>query len=188
MTQPLRRAGNDAAGIARMASKKKKLPFIPLYTGDWMKDPAVRSVSLAARGLWIDMLCLMSDSTRRGYLQHTTGKPVTAEQIARMTGCSTDEVSPLLAELQNSGVYSVTNAGVIFSRRLVRDEKLRDLRRKCGQLGGNPLLKVLVNQKANQNSTISSSISSSTSVVVADSSNRAKRVADEAKKIMEKQT
>jgi hypothetical protein len=64
-----------------------KLPFFKFYPGDWMKDPALRSVSIAARGLWIDMLCLMHESDRRGYLQHATGKPVTAEQLARMTGC-----------------------------------------------------------------------------------------------------
>ena len=46
------------------------------YPGDWFKDPALRSVSLAARGLWIDMLCLMFEGDHRGYLPHATGKPV----------------------------------------------------------------------------------------------------------------
>lgn len=118
-----------------------KAPAFQFYTGDWMKDPALRPCSIAARGLWIDMLSLMFESPRRGYLQHATGKPVTAEQIARMTGCSTDEVSRLLQELDDAGVFSRTDSGVILSRRLVRDERKRELCRKAGLKGGNPTLK-----------------------------------------------
>lgn len=118
-----------------------KLPAFQFYPGDWMKDPALRSVSLAARGLWIDMLCLMHESARRGYLQHATGKPVTAEQLARMTGCSTDDVSRLLQELTTSGVFSCTEHGVIYSRRFVREENKRRLCSEAGKKGGgNPSL------------------------------------------------
>ncbi len=111
------------------------------YPGDWMKDPALRSCSVAARGLWIDMLCLMFESDRRGYLQHVTGKPVTAEQLARMTGCSTDDVSQLLQELEDCGVFSRTEHGVIYSRRLIGDERKRKLCSEAGKKGGNPTLK-----------------------------------------------
>jgi hypothetical protein len=87
------------------------------------------------------MLCLMFESVRRGYLQHATGKPVTAEQLARMTGCSTDEVSRLLQELEDSGVFSRTEHGVIFNRRMVRDEHKRLLCSRAGKNGGgNPAL------------------------------------------------
>lgn len=86
------------------------------------------------------MLCLMFESDRRGYLQHVTGKPVTAEQLARMTGCSTDEVSQLLQELEDSGVFSRTEHGVIYSRRLVGDEHKRKLCVEAGKKGGNPKL------------------------------------------------
>lgn len=101
-----------------------KLPAFQFYPGDWMKDPALRSVSYAARGLWMDMLSLMFENDRRGYLQ-VNGKPVNAAQLARMTGGATDEVSHCLQELENSGVYSSTDDGTIFSRRIVRDERQR---------------------------------------------------------------
>jgi 5-methylcytosine-specific restriction endonuclease McrA len=101
-----------------------KLPSFQFYPGDWMKDPELRSVSLAARGLWIDMLSLMFECDRRGYLQ-LNGKPVNADQLARMTGCSTGEVSHCLQELDDSGVFSRSDDGTIYSRRLVRDEKKR---------------------------------------------------------------
>lgn len=117
-----------------------KLPAILFYPGDWMKDPALRSCSLAARGLWIDLLCLMHESDRRGYLQHANGKPVSKEQAARMTGSSTEEVSRLLQELEDSGVYSCTEHGAIYSRRMVADESKRAKCAEAGRKGGNPAL------------------------------------------------
>ena len=73
----------------------------------------------------MDMLCLMFECDRRGYLQSSNGRPFSHEQIARMTGCSSEEVSRLIGELETSGVFSRTKAGVIFSRRQVRDEENR---------------------------------------------------------------
>jgi len=146
-----------------------KMPAFQFYPGDWLKDPAVRSVSLAARGLWIDMLCLMHESPRRGYLQHANGKPVTAEQLARMTGCSTDEVSRLLQELDDAGVFSCTEHGVIYSRRMVRDEQIRQVRREAGRLGAESRLlkqnssKTSANTQAKRKQTGGSSSSTSIS-------------------------
>ena len=152
-----------------------KLPSFQFYPGDWMKDPALRACTIAARGIWIDMLSLMFESSRRGYLQHVTGKPVTAEQLARITGCSTDEVSRLLQELEDAGVFSRTDSNVIFSRRMSRDERKRALCQEAGKRGGNPTLKGQLKGDAkgtvkgqpkgdaNLNPTPSSSSSSSTS-------------------------
>ena len=117
-------------------------PAFLFYPADWLGDPAVRAVSLAARGLWTDMLCLMHQLPRRGYLQLESGTPVTAEQLARMTGCSTDEVSRLLQELETAGVFSCTEPGVIYSRRMVREERKRQLCAEAGRKGGgNPRLR-----------------------------------------------
>ena len=106
-----------------------KLPSFQFYPGDWMKDPALRSVSLEARGLWIDMLCLLFESGRRGYLQH-------------MTGSSSGQVSRLLQELEDSGVFSRTEHGMIYSRRMIRDERKRTACGEAGRKGGgNPAYK-----------------------------------------------
>ncbi len=119
-----------------------KLPSFQFYPGDWMKDPGLRSVSLEARGLWIDMLCLLFESGRRGYLQHSTGKPVSDEQLARMTGCPSGQVSRLLQELEDSGVFSRTEHGTIYSRRMIRDERKRSACSDAGKKGGgNPTFK-----------------------------------------------
>jgi hypothetical protein len=118
-----------------------KLPAFQFYPGDWMKDPALRAVSSGARGLWMDMLCLMHESVQRGYLQHGNGQPVTTEQIARMTGnLSLVEVEGWIAELENCGVSSRSNAGVIYSRRMLRDERKRKACQEAGKRGGNPAL------------------------------------------------
>lgn len=118
-----------------------KLPFLKFFVKDWLGDTALRSVSVSARGLWIDMLCFMHTSARRGYLQQPSGEPMNAGHITRMTGVDTVLVSQLLRELENSGAMGRTDTGVFYSRRLVRDEQKR---RKCtlaGRLGGNPTLK-----------------------------------------------
>lgn len=152
-----------------------KLPAIQFYVGDWLKDPAVRACSFAARGLWMDMLCLMWESPRRGYLEYRNGQPITAEVLNHMVGGEVKQISTLLQEMDNLGVYSKTEEGVIFCRRMVRDEELRIVRSKAGSLGGNPLLRKpqnLLNQEVNQQDnqsskqkpTPSSSVSSSSSI------------------------
>ena len=145
-----------------------KLPSFQFYPGDWMKDPGLRSVSLEARGLWIDMLCLLFESGRRGYLQHATGKPVSDEQLARMTGSSSEQVSRLLRELEDSGVFSRTEHGTIYSRRMIRDERKRTACSDAGKRGGgNPTFKGQTKGQAKggskQNPNPSSSISASSS-------------------------
>jgi hypothetical protein len=46
-----------------------------------------------------------------------------------MTGCATDEAAHLLQELEDAGVCSRTEHGIYYSRRMVRDEKTRQLGR-----------------------------------------------------------
>ena len=115
-----------------------KLPALMFYPGDWMKDPALRSVSLEARGLWIDMLCLMHESPKRGYLCHGNGLPVLPAQLARMTGCAVKDISRVLAEMERSSVFSKTDDGIIYNRRMVADEHKRILCVEAGKRGGNP--------------------------------------------------
>ncbi len=107
----------------------------------WLSDEKLRACSLGARGLWADMLSLMHKNDRRGYLQ-INGLPVTPEQFARMTGCLPDEATRYLAELLNSGVASVTETGIVYSRRMIRDERKRSLCSVAGKNGGgNPTFK-----------------------------------------------
>ena len=119
-----------------------KLPFMQFYPGDWLRDPAVRAASSGARGLWFDILCLMWDRTPRGYLQLQEGVPLTEVLLARMTGNTEEEIVSWLEELEQLGVFSRTNSGVIFSRRMARDEAKRTKCSEAGKKGGgNPTFK-----------------------------------------------
>jgi hypothetical protein len=46
--------------------EKQKLPYIPLYTGDYIKD--TRDLSLEAKGAWSDMILLMWSTKSKGVL------------------------------------------------------------------------------------------------------------------------
>jgi hypothetical protein len=107
-----------------------KPPAFWFFTGDWMKDPALRACSPAARGVWMDMLCMMHESPHRGFLETSQGHPYSDEQIARMTGCDMALLSQIVTELFTTGVASKTDSGTIFNRRMKRDEMTRALARE----------------------------------------------------------
>ena len=116
-------------------NSSNKMPAIMFYTGDWMKDPAVRALRLSERGLWIDMLCIMYESQDRGYLSLANGCPVTNEQLARMVGGQLEHIEECLHNMEATGVFSRTKDGVLFSRRMVADEKLRQSKSDAGKKG-----------------------------------------------------
>jgi hypothetical protein len=146
-----------------------KRPSFQFYPSDWLRDTALRTCSTGARGLWIDMICFMHEGSPYGHLKvnHKVIHPV---NLASMVGATLSQVEGWLNELQEAGVYDLTNDGVIYSRRMIRDENLRNMRAAAGKLGGNPALtkhdKVNheVESKVKQNPTPSSSSSSSSSI------------------------
>lgn len=117
-----------------------KLPYMQFYPSDWLRDPALRAVSPAAKGVWIDLLCLMWQAPERGVLRLVSDSNPNARQIANMLGLKPNVVQKLIAELEESGVLSRTDDGAICSRRMVRDEELRREAKQNGAKGGNPKL------------------------------------------------
>ena len=145
-----------------------KRPSFQFYPSDWLRDTALRSCSTGARGLWIDMICYMHEGNPYGHLK-VGDKVIHANNLARMVGETLEVVEGWLKELQQAGVFDLTSDSVICSRRMIRDENLRQIRASGGKLGGNPALmdKSKVNlkviQEDKQNPTPSSSSSSSSS-------------------------
>jgi hypothetical protein len=145
-----------------------KRPSFQFYPSDWLRDTALRSCSTGARGLWMDMICFMHEGKPYGHLK-VGDKVILPSNLARMVGDNSDLVADWLLELSQAGVYETTEDGVIFSKRMVRDENLRQIRAAGGFKGGNPALinKDKVNleviQEVKQKSTPSSSSSSSSS-------------------------
>jgi hypothetical protein len=115
----------------------RDLPWIKFFPADWLSDEKLRLCSLGARGLWLEMLCLMHKNTRRrGYLEHASGAPVTVAQIARAVSIPTAEAEELVNELEGAGVFSRDDRGVIYSRRLVAEQSFREACSAAGKKGG----------------------------------------------------
>lgn len=109
----------------------KARPSLQFYPADWLRDPGLRSCSLGARGLWIDMLCFMHEADPYGHLR-LNGQDLEASVLARMVGAGRSEVKRALAELENAGVFSKNSQGTIYSRRMINDENLRQKRAQGG--------------------------------------------------------
>jgi len=120
-----------------------KRPAFQFYPGDWLRHPGLRAVSIAARGLWIDMICIMHSGQPYGHL--TIGKKVvSAETLAKLTGTSKREIQLLLAELEAFRIISKTDLGVFYSNRMVEDERIRLARANGG-------VKAATNSNASRN-------------------------------------
>jgi len=115
-------------------------PWVKWYWADWRSDPRLRMCSLAARGLWAEMLALMHEASPHGHLL-IAGRAPTDAQLAVLAGAPSDQIPDLLGELEAAGVFSRTREGVAYSRRMVRDAKKFAMERKHGAKGGNPKLK-----------------------------------------------
>lgn len=111
-----------------------KRPSFQFYPADWRKDAALQSCSISAQGLWINIMCIAHECEPYGHLT-INEKPMTAAQIGRLVGLSAKECQALIDELSDAGVLSFSDEGAIFSRRMVKDEELRNVRAAGGKAG-----------------------------------------------------
>lgn len=110
-----------------------KRPSFQFYPSDWRNDAGLTLCSLEARGLWIEMICIMHAAEPYGHLC-AAGRPLNARDLARLVGESERDVKRMLEELTRNNVCSVQD-GAFFSRRMVRDEELREARAAGGKAG-----------------------------------------------------
>ena len=96
----------------------------------------MRLVSVAARGLWIDMIAIMHNSEPYGHLI-VSGMAIDETTLSRLVGETPSMTRSLLVELEKFKIFSRTGDGTIFSRRMVRDEALRRERAQGGVLSAN---------------------------------------------------
>lgn len=119
----------------------KKDPWMKFYPSDWRGDPRLRMCSIGARGLWMEMMCIMHEAVPYGHLV-VGDVPVTNRQLASLAGISQPECLKFMAELGSAGVYSrQEGTGIIYSRRMVRDhakseEGRRHIRKRWPDEGG----------------------------------------------------
>jgi hypothetical protein len=117
-----------------------KLAWFHFYPGDWMKDPNLRRCSPAARGVLMDILCLMFECEERGRLS-TAGIPWTDAEIAGAVNGESFASLESLKELESKCVLKRDEKGCLFSERLIRDEEIRQIRAKSGRKGGKASVK-----------------------------------------------
>lgn len=111
-----------------------KRPAFQFYPADWRKDLELQSCSIGARGLWWELSCLMHEAEPYGHLT-LRGVAMTDKQAAIAVRVELREYRKLLAELEAAGVPSRTADGILYSRRMVRDEMVRNNRAAGGALG-----------------------------------------------------
>ncbi len=118
---------------------KDGLPSLHIYPGDWFKDPAVQSCSWQAKGIWLQMLLVMHECEPYGHLTQNGG-PMAPPKIAQILSIGEKKLKSILIELKQSDVFSTTDDGTIYCRRLVRDDEYRKECQINGRKGGNPNL------------------------------------------------
>lgn len=112
-------------------ARSGKRPSFQWYPGDWQRDTALRACTLEARGLWVEMINLMHDGEPYGHLT-AGGVPLDSDTLAKMVGIGPKRCNALLAELEKHRVFSRNDAGVVYSRRMVKDEHNRTVRAAGG--------------------------------------------------------
>lgn len=88
----------------------------------------------------MEMLALMHEAQPYGHLM-IAGRHPTDTQLSALVGAPPDQIPDLVRELEAAGVFSRTREKVIFSRRMVADDKKARISRKNGKSGGNPNLR-----------------------------------------------
>ncbi len=141
-----------------------KAPAFQFYPADWQRDLSEHTLEI--EGAWIRICCALWWSETPG----KSTKPLT--NWARVLRVGERKCKTIIDYLLNQNIAEVdiqNQSITITSRRMVKDEYIRNIRRNAGQLGGNPSLKkpeekpVLDKQSlVNQKPTPSSSSSSST--------------------------
>lgn len=113
------------------------------FWSDWAGDVAVRRLTVAERGMWIDLLALAAVAQPTGYVCDEAGTALSYEEIARFANCSPTEAETLIAGILAKGVASRDRTGRIWNRRMVRDvassvkkQFLSEKKRQNGRLGG----------------------------------------------------
>lgn len=104
---------------------------------DWENDKALHLCSLSARGLWKDMLCIMHESSPRGFLK-VDDEPVTMEELASLVRAPLSDVEIAFAELEKRKVFSKNKDEIPYCRRMTREEKKAKVARQNGSKGGRP--------------------------------------------------
>ena len=118
--------------------KEDGRPAQQWYWDDWFSEFGLRLCSLAARGLWIDMLGIMFKAEIRGTLT-INGTQVDNKSLAKIVGDTESNINKFITELETNDVFSRLPDGTILSRRMYREsarkEEISRIRSEAGKKG-----------------------------------------------------
>lgn len=113
--------------------------YIKFFPDSWRADEQLGECPLAARGLWLEMMCL---AHKHGGFVLINSRVPSLDALAKAVRAKPREVQAGLRHLMENGVCSLREDGAYFSRRMVRDYERRARNRENGAKGGNPHLSV----------------------------------------------
>ena len=115
--------------------KEDGRPATLWFWDDWFSSFDVRACSLAARGLWMDMLGIMARSEIMGTLT-INGKQIDGTTLARIVGISEAEIQGPLSELEDNRVFSRLPDSTIINRRMFNESQRKELISKIKSSAG----------------------------------------------------
>jgi len=113
---------------------KKDLPYHPWFWRDWFGDQEIRLLTPSERCVWFEMIGMMWQSDRRGFLL-VGGKTPTLSTIANLIRISREDLDSALKSLEDLNVFSVTEDGIFYSRRILKDLERSESKSKSGKKG-----------------------------------------------------
>jgi uncharacterized protein YdaU (DUF1376 family) len=104
-----------------------KIPYIPLYIGDWEQD--MNAVSLEAEGAWFKIICKMFKDEKSGIYKTST------KALQNLWKRDSKGVHEILNELKDNDICGLEIGEVITftNRRMVREGKISEIRSKSVQ-------------------------------------------------------
>lgn len=114
--------------------KEDNRPADLWYWDDWFSSFDVRSCSATARGIWVDMLGVMSKAKIKGTLT-INGRQADSKDIAKITGDSIEVVESAISEMERNHVFSRLEDGTIINRRMFDAAELSRARANAGSKG-----------------------------------------------------
>ena len=115
--------------------KEDGRPATLWFWDDWFSSFDVRACSLAARGLWMDMLGIMARAEIMGTLT-INGKQVNNTILAGIVGKAEAEIESPLAELEENRVFSHLPDGTIICRRMFNESQRKEMISKIKAAAG----------------------------------------------------
>jgi hypothetical protein len=130
-----------------------KRPSFQFYPADWRKDANLRRCSPSARGVWMDVLCVLHDSDDYGIVRWPLKELASAAGAALsslrelgekrvLKGCDKGPCEPLIYTPRHGRklgdpvtLIAVQDGPIWYSSRFVRDEYVRTIRGESSRFG-----------------------------------------------------